>query len=94
MIWVAIVGLAVGALLAQRFKIIVLLPATVAFVLVALVVARTQIGGASSTILIVVVTNVSMQVGYFVGMLVRGGMGGASRLTSISRTTSTRGPVR
>ena len=73
MIWLPMIGLAVGALLAQRFKFVVLLPATLAAALVAFGVATTQASSASSTILIVVVTNVSMQVGYFVGMLVRGG---------------------
>jgi hypothetical protein len=94
MIWVPVVGLGVGALLAQRFKIVVLLPATFAIAVVALGVAITQSRGASSTILIVVLTSVSMQAGYLAGMLVRRGMGGASRAPSFSRPTSARDPAR
>jgi len=93
MIWVPIVSLAVGALLAQRFKIIVVLPATLAVAVVAFGVATTQNSSASSTIMIIVVTSVSMQAGYFVGMMVRRGMGGASR-SSFSQTTSARDPAR
>jgi hypothetical protein len=84
-----VIGLAVGALLAQRFKFVVLLPATLAVAVVAFGVATTQTSSASSTILIIVVTSVSMQAGYLAGMLVRRGMGGASRVT-----TSARDPVR
>jgi hypothetical protein len=94
MIWVSLVGLAVGALLAQRFRIVVLLPATLAVAVVAFGVATTQTSGASSTILIIVVTTVGMQAGYFAGMLVRRGMGAARRAPSFSQTTSARDPVR
>jgi len=88
------IGLAVGALLAQRFKFVVLLPATLAAALVAFGVATTQASSASSTILIVVVTSVSMQTGYFAGMLVRRGIGGTSRVPSLSQTTSARDSAR
>ena len=94
MIWVAVIGLAVGALLAQRFKFIVLLPATLAVAVVVFGVATAQTSSASSTILIIVVTSVSMQAGYLAGMLVRRGMGGASKVPSFSQTTSARDPVR
>jgi hypothetical protein len=93
MIWVPVVGLGVGALLAQRFKIVVLLPATLAVAVVALGVATTQSSVASSTILIVVMTSVSMQAGYLAGMLVRRGIGGTSRVPSFSQPTSARDPA-
>jgi hypothetical protein len=93
MIWVPVVGLGIGALLAQRFKIVVLLPATLAVAVVALGVATTQSSVASSTILIVVMTSVSMQAGYLAGMLVRRGIGGTSRVPSFSQPTSARDPA-
>ena len=94
MIWIAVVGLAVGVLLAQRFKIVVLLPGTIAVAILAFGVAITQTSSASSTLLIIVVATVGMQVGYFVGMLVRCGRGGATRAPSFSQTTSMRDSVR
>jgi hypothetical protein len=94
MFWVPIVGLTVGALLAQRFRIVSLLPATLAVAVLAFAVATSRASSVSSTILIIVVTTVSMQVGYFAGMLVRRGAGGASRLSSFFQTTSARDPVR
>ena len=94
MFWVPIVGLAVGALLAQRFRIISLLPATLAVALLAFAVATSRASSVSLTILIIVVTTVSMQAGYFAGMLLRRGVGGTSRLSSYSQTTSARDPAR
>jgi hypothetical protein len=94
MIWLPVVGLAAGALLAQRYKFVALLPATFAVAVVAFGVATTQTSNASSTILIMVVTSVSMQAGYFAGMLVRRGMGDANRVPSLSQTTSARDSVR
>jgi hypothetical protein len=85
MIWVSLACLAVGALLAQRFRIAVLLPATLAVAVLAFGAATTQVESASSTTLIIIVTCVSMQAGYFVGMLVRRRIGGASRLSSFLR---------
>jgi hypothetical protein len=94
MIWLPVVGLAAGALLAQRFKFAALLPATLAVAIVAFGVATTQTSSPSSTILIIVVTSVSMQVGYFAGMLVRRVMGDANGMPSLSQTTSARDSVR
>jgi hypothetical protein len=94
MIWVPVVGLGVGALLAQRFKIVALLPATVALAIVALAVATTQSSGASLTILIVVMASVSMQAGYLAGMLVRRATGCVSKAPSFSQPTSARDSVR
>jgi membrane protein DedA with SNARE-associated domain len=94
MIWVPMVGLAVGALLAQRFKIVALLPATLAIAVLAFAVATARTSSALATILIIVATSVCMQAGYFVGMLLRRGVGGASRLSSFSQTKSARDPAR
>ena len=91
---IPLIGLAVGALLAQRLKIGVLLPVTLAVAVVATGVATMQISSASSTILIIVVTTVGMQAGYFAGMLVRRGTGEASKAPSFSQTTSARDRVR
>jgi len=92
--WLPLVGLAVGALLARHFKFLVLLPATLAAAIVAFGVATMQASGAVSTVVIIVVTSVSMQAGYFAGMLVWRGMGGASRLPSLSQTRSARDSLR
>jgi hypothetical protein len=94
MIWVPIVGLTVGALLAQRFTFVALLPATLAVAVLAFAVASTHASSAPTTILIIVVTTICMQAGYFGGMLLRRGVGGASRLSSFSQTTSARDTAR
>lgn len=70
MIWLSMVGLVVGALLALRFKFLVLLPATLV-VVVAAMGAAAQMRTASLTVLIAVVVSVTLQVGYFVGILVQ-----------------------
>ncbi len=90
MIWLSVVALAIGALLAQRFTFVVLVPATLATAVVALGVAATQTNNALFSIAIIVVTSVSMQAGYFAGMLARRGMGGARRVPSFSQNTSAR----
>ena len=94
MFWVPIVGLTVGALVAQRFRIVALLPATLAVAVLAFAVATTRMSSTLSTVLIIVVTTVCMQAGYFAGMLLRRGVGGTSRLSSFSQTTSARDPAR
>jgi hypothetical protein len=93
MIWLPVIGLVVGALLAQRFKFVVLLPATIATAVVAFGVAAMQTSSALSSILMIVVTSVSLQAGYFAGMLIRRGKGGASRVPSLSQSTSARDSV-
>jgi membrane protein DedA with SNARE-associated domain len=71
-----------------------LLPATLAVVVVTVGVATRHTNSVSSTILIMVAASVSMQVGYFAGMLFRRGLSGAKRLSSFSHTTSARDPAR
>jgi hypothetical protein len=73
MIWLSIVSLAAGCLLALRFKIIVLVPAT--FVVIAVAVGIAQTNGVWSTILMTATTSVGLQVGYFLGMFIQYGLG-------------------
>lgn len=88
MIWIPVVSLAAGALLAQRFKIGILVPATIVAAVVVLAVARAQTASPSSIVLLVIVTGVSLQVGHFMGMLIRRRIRGVGSLPSISQTTS------
>jgi len=96
MIWLSIVSLTSGALLAQRFKIIVLLPATLVVVLLAVGAGLGQTQGAWPTLLMIAAASVSIQTGYFVGMLLHHGLGALSacRSSSFSDPTSARDPVR
>ncbi len=71
MLLLAMISLLVGAVLAQRFKIMILIPAT-GIMLVAAVGA----GGAQAhtvwwTILMIAAAGVSMQVGYVIGLGIR-----------------------
>ena len=75
MIWLAAVSLAVGSLLAQRFKIIVLAPATFVVVIIAVAVGAAQTSGLWSTILTMATASVGIQTGYFLGMLIQHGRG-------------------
>ena len=71
MILLAAISLLVGAVLAQRFKITVLVPAT-AFMLVAAVgTGFVQAHTAWWTILIAAAEVASLQVGYFIGLGIR-----------------------
>jgi hypothetical protein len=76
MIWLLIVSLAAGALLAYGFKFIVLMPATlVVVVVVAAGAGLTQGKGVWSIQLIIGAASVGMQTGYFVGMLIQHRLG-------------------
>jgi hypothetical protein len=96
MIWLPIVSLAVGALLAQRFKIIALVPATLMVVIVAIGAGVAQGNTVWLIILKIVLATVSTQAGYLVGMLLQHRLGAllASRSSSLSHTTSARDPAR
>jgi membrane protein DedA with SNARE-associated domain len=96
MILPAIVGLAAGALLAQRFKIIVLIPATLVLVLLATGAGLAQTQGVWLILSIIAVASVSIQIGYFVGILIHYGLGAllASRPSSFSNATSARDSAR
>jgi uncharacterized membrane protein len=65
---VVILSLALGALLAQRYTILALPPAT--FVAVAVAVASNLMSNGSwSTIAIAIVAALGLQIGYFIGMV-------------------------
>src|SRR5215468_7798975 len=88
MIWLAM-NLAVGGLLAQRFTILVLMPATFVMVVIAITVGVAQTSSAWSIISMIATTGVAMQIGYFLGMLIQ--RGGASLLSRRSVRFSRRG---
>jgi len=73
-IWLVTGSLAAGGLLAQRFNIIVLAPATFVVVIVAVALGVAQSRASWSTILIMATVSVAVQVGYFLGMLIQYGL--------------------
>ena|ERR1700752_1980449 len=74
MIWLAM-NLAVGGLLAQRFRILVLAPATFVMVVIAIAVGVAQTSGLWLTSLTVATASVGIQIGYFLGILIQYGLG-------------------
>jgi len=95
MIWLSIVSLLVGALLAQRFRIIVLVPATLTVLVIAIGAGAAQASSAWWIVGMIAAASVSIQLGYFVGMLIQHGLGAlsASRSSPLSPTTSARNTV-
>ena len=91
MIWLSIISLAVGALL-QRFKIVVLVPATLMVVVVAIGAGVVQTSGARWTVLTIAAASVCIQAGYFVGMLIQHGLRAllAAKSSPFPHTTSVR----
>jgi hypothetical protein len=88
MIWLSTVSLAAGGLLAQRFKIIVLVPATFVVVVIAVVVGTAQTSGVWSTILMMATTSVGLQIGYFLGMFMQYALGALlARRSTVLRGT-------
>lgn len=75
MIWLTTVSLAAGGLLALRFKIVVLAPATFLVVLVAVSVGAPQASRFWLSISTVASATVGIQVGYFLGILLQYGLG-------------------
>jgi hypothetical protein len=96
MMWLSIISLSVGALLAQRFKIIVLVPATFAVLVLAIGAGVAQASSAWLIVLTIAAASVSIQVGYFVGMLIQHGLSVllARGSSPFSHTTSARNTVR
>ena len=93
MILLAMVSLLVGALLAQRFKVLVLIPATAIVLGVAFGTGVAHAHTAWSTILTVATAATSMQIGYLIfGSGVRHAWAGviSSRSSHVSSTTSAR----
>ena len=96
MIWLSIVSLSVGALLAQRFRIIVLVPATLAVLVIAIGAGVAQANSAWLIVGMIAAASVCIQAGYFVGMLIQHGLSVllASGSSAFSHTTSARNTVR
>ncbi|MGA2999851.1 hypothetical protein [Bradyrhizobium sp.] len=94
MIWLSTVSLAAGGILAQRFKIFVLAPATIVVVVVTITLGVTQASGVWATILMMAAASVAIQMGYFLGMLIQFGMGRllASKSSCFSDTGTARNP--
>jgi hypothetical protein len=95
-ILLAIVCLVAGALLARRFKVIVLVPSTLLAVLVAIGAGLPQTLGIGQILSMIAVASVCIQTGYFVGMLIQNGLEAllASRSSSFSDPTSARDSLR
>jgi hypothetical protein len=92
MVWLASVSLAIGALLAQRFKIIiVLVPATLVVVVVAIATGAAQTRGVWSTILMMAIASVGIQIGYLLGMLIQYGLDALSARRSSHLSDTRRG---
>ena len=88
MIWLSILSLVVGAVLAQRFKIVVLVPAMFAVAVVAIGVGIAQAKTVWTDIMMICAASAAMQVGYFAGVLIRHALGAilACRSSSLSDT--------
>jgi hypothetical protein len=95
MVWLSIVSLSAGALLAQRFRIIVLVPATFAVLVIAIGAGAAQANSVWLIVAMIAAASVSMHAGYFVGMLFQHFLGAllASRRSLFSHTTSARNTV-
>jgi hypothetical protein len=92
MVWLASVSLAIGALLALRFNIFALVPATLVVMVVAIGAGGAQTGGVWSTVLMTATASVAIQIGYFLGMLVQCGLDAlrARRSSYLSNTRTGR----
>jgi hypothetical protein len=96
MIWLSIVSLLVGALLAQRFRIIVLMPATLTVLVIAIGAGVAQANSAWLIVGMIAAASVSIQAGYFVGMLIQHGLSAilVSKSSAFSHTASARDNAR
>jgi hypothetical protein len=74
MIWLSIVSLVAGGLLARHFKIIVLAPATFVIVAIAIAAGELQTTDVWSILFTVVIVSVGIQIGYFLGILIQYGL--------------------
>jgi hypothetical protein len=71
LILLAIASLLVGAVLAQRFKVLILLPATAAVLVAAAAIGLIQSHTIGSTMLIAAAGGASMHAGYMLGLGLR-----------------------
>ena len=90
MIWLSMVSLSVGALLAQHFRIIVLVPATFTVLIIAIGAGAAQASSAWLIVGMIAAASVSMQAGYLLGMLFQHLQGVLLASTPFSHTTSAR----
>ena len=92
MLVLSTVSFVVGAALAQRFKIMVLVPAVATVLTVAVGIGATNAYTAWSIVVTAVIAATSMQVGYLIGMSIHGLLAGASSRSAPS--TPVRHPAR
>jgi hypothetical protein len=71
MILLGMISVSIGAVLAQRFKIMILLPATVMVLMTAVAAGIAQTHTAWWAIMVAAIVGISMQVGYIVGLGIR-----------------------
>jgi hypothetical protein len=86
------VSFLVGAALAQRFKIIVLIPAVVTALTLAVGIGVTNAYSFWSIVVAAATAATSMQIGYLIGMSIHGLLAAASSRSA--PTTSARQPAR
>jgi membrane protein DedA with SNARE-associated domain len=67
--------LVAGGVLAQRFRFVVLAPATFVVVVVSIAVGVARTDSVWSIILTIAAASAGMQIGYFIGMLMHYGLG-------------------
>jgi hypothetical protein len=93
MIWLSIVSLVAGGLLARHFKIIILAPATFVIAAIAIAAGELQAAGIWSIVFTFVIVSVGIQIGYLLGMLIQYGLNALlARRASPSSDTRTERP--
>jgi hypothetical protein len=92
MIMVALLSLMTGMVLGMRFKLLILVPAIACVVLVAAGYGIAFDYGLGLTMLIVAAALITLQVGYFVGVLIRHSVT-AARLSALRSASLTDAPV-
>lgn len=92
MIWLLIFAFLLGALLAQRFKVMILLPAAFLVALITIGAGVVQMKSWPSIVVMIGVATVVAQLGYLAGCLLRQGLGAVFPSRFLPRTTSARLP--
>jgi hypothetical protein len=98
MMILSMVSLLVGAVLGQRFKVMVLMPATAIVLILAVGTGVTHAQTAWSIVLMAAAAATSMQVGYLIGIGIRHALAAvwsnrSSPLTSTTASTPARQPA-
>jgi hypothetical protein len=91
MFWLSAVSLVAGGLLASRFKIFVLAPATLVIVVIAIAVGELQSTDIRSIIFTIAIASVGVQVGYFFVMMIQYRLSALSQGVSRSSSDKTTG---